>query len=90
MEALKTALPGYAKDQRLNLSALLADTVLTPHPRWATLLAAALAARHAAVTPPPARAATAHLPPAAGLEHLDRQQVGGDVRHSQRALVRHR
>ena len=41
MEALKTALPDYAKDQRLNLSALLTDTVLTPQQRWGTLLAAA-------------------------------------------------
>jgi alkyl hydroperoxide reductase subunit D len=46
IEALKERLPDYAKDQRLNLSSLLNDAVLTEQQRWGALLATALAARN--------------------------------------------
>lgn len=65
IDALKTALPDYAKDQKLNLSALLGDTVLTPRQRWGTLLAAALAARNPTVIAQIAGEAAQHLTPEA-------------------------
>jgi lipoyl-dependent peroxiredoxin subunit D len=65
IEALKTSLPDYAKDQKLNLSAVLADTVLTPQQRWGTLLASALAARNPAVIAAVAAEAAQHLSPEA-------------------------
>jgi lipoyl-dependent peroxiredoxin subunit D len=65
IEALKAALPEYAKDQKLNLSAVLTDTVLTPQQRWGTLLAAALAARNADVIAAVAAEAAQHLTPEA-------------------------
>jgi len=65
MDTLKSALPEYAKDQRLNLSALLADTVLTPQQRWGTLLAAALASRNAEVIRQVATEAMTNLSPEA-------------------------
>lgn len=49
IEALKTALPAYAKDLKLNLSAVAADTTLTPQQTFGGLLAAAIAARNPAV-----------------------------------------
>jgi alkyl hydroperoxide reductase subunit D len=65
IEALKTSLPDYAKDQKLNLSAMLTDTVLTPQQRWGTLLASALAARNPAVIAAVATEAAQHLSPEA-------------------------
>ena len=49
VDAIKEALPDYAKDLRLNLSSLLSDGVLTEQQRWGTLLATALAARNPAL-----------------------------------------
>jgi alkyl hydroperoxide reductase subunit D len=49
IETIRDALPDYAKDLKLNLSSLLADTVLTEQQRWGTLLATALAARNASL-----------------------------------------
>lgn len=42
IEALTERLPEYARDRRLNLAALLADTVLSEQQRRGTLVAAAL------------------------------------------------
>lgn len=46
IEALKNALPAYAKDLKLNLSAVAADTTLTPQQTLGGLLAAAIASRN--------------------------------------------
>ena len=43
IEALKDALPEYAKDLKLNLSALAGDETLNDQQRWGTFLATALA-----------------------------------------------
>jgi len=50
IEALKDALPDYAKDLKLNLSSLSAETVLTEQQRAGTFIACALAARNPATT----------------------------------------
>jgi lipoyl-dependent peroxiredoxin subunit D len=49
IETLKNALPAYAKDLKLNLSSVAADTTLTPQQTFGGLLAAALASRSEAV-----------------------------------------
>ncbi|MBW8268850.1 carboxymuconolactone decarboxylase family protein [Caldovatus aquaticus] len=49
LEALRNRLPDYAKDLKLNLSALAAEPALTPQQLAGTFLAAALAARNAEV-----------------------------------------
>ncbi len=46
LESLKSALPDYAKDLKLNLSSLAAEATLDPQKRAGTFLAAALAARN--------------------------------------------
>ena len=50
IEALKDALPEYAKDLKLNLSSLAAEPVLTEQQRAGTFVACALAARNQATT----------------------------------------
>jgi alkyl hydroperoxide reductase subunit D len=65
IEAIKSALPDYAKDLRLNLSSLLSDAVLTEQQRWGTLLATSLAARNPALIAAIAGEAAQHLSPAA-------------------------
>jgi alkyl hydroperoxide reductase subunit D len=65
IEDLKNRLPDYAKDQRLNLAAILSDTVLTPQQRWGALLASALAARNAEVIAAVAAEAAQQLSPEA-------------------------
>ncbi len=50
LENLKNSLPDYAKDLKLNLSSLAAETVLTPQQLGGTFIASALASRNAAVT----------------------------------------
>jgi alkyl hydroperoxide reductase subunit D len=50
IETLKSALPDYAKDLRLNLSSLAAETALTPQQLGGSFVAAALASRNAMVT----------------------------------------
>ncbi len=52
LEALKNALPDYAKDLKLNLSSLAAEPALTEQQRAGTFVAAAIAARSPAVTAP--------------------------------------
>ena len=50
IEALKDALPDYAKDLKLNLSSLAAEPVLTEQQRAGTFIACALAARNKTTT----------------------------------------
>jgi lipoyl-dependent peroxiredoxin subunit D len=50
IEALKDALPDYAKDLKLNLSSLAAETLLSEQQRAGTFIACALAARNESVT----------------------------------------
>ncbi|NWH07275.1 MAG: carboxymuconolactone decarboxylase family protein [Alphaproteobacteria bacterium] len=47
LEALKEALPDYAKDQKLNLSSLASETLLSEQQKAGTFIATALATRHA-------------------------------------------
>ena len=47
IDALKTAIPDYAKDIRLNLSSIARDETLSPEQLWGCLLASALATRNA-------------------------------------------
>jgi len=49
LEAVKQALPDYAKDIKLNLSNVMADEALTEQQRYGTLLASALACRNGKV-----------------------------------------
>ena len=49
IDALKDALPGYAKDLKLNLSSLANEAVLTQQQLSGTFVASALATRNAAV-----------------------------------------
>lgn len=49
IEALKNALPDYARDLKLNLSSVAGEQSLSEQQRWGALLAAALAARNPAV-----------------------------------------
>ncbi len=66
IEALKAAIPDYAKDIRLNLGSLAMDTTLTPQQRAGTFIASALASRNATVT----QAVTAEFAPALSPEAL--------------------
>ena len=50
IETLKSAIPEYAKDIKLNLGSLAMDATLTPQQRAGTFIASALAARNATVT----------------------------------------
>lgn len=65
LEALKDALPGYAKDLKLNLSSLERDTALTLQQAWGTWLASALATGVPAVIDAVAAEARGKLDPAA-------------------------
>ena len=49
LEALRNALPEYAKDQKLNLGSLATETALTPQQRAGTFVASALASRNPTV-----------------------------------------
>ncbi|MEX0810462.1 MAG: carboxymuconolactone decarboxylase family protein [Dongiaceae bacterium] len=46
LEALKSSLPDYAKDLKLNLSSLATETLLDPQKQAGTFLASAIAARN--------------------------------------------
>jgi alkyl hydroperoxide reductase subunit D len=50
LEALRNALPEYAKDQKLNLGSLAAETSLTEQQRAGTFVVSALASRNPVVT----------------------------------------
>ena len=49
IETLKSALPDYAKDLRLNLSSVLSQPMLSANQTWGTALATAIAARNPTV-----------------------------------------
>ncbi|MBR2123704.1 MAG: carboxymuconolactone decarboxylase family protein [Acetobacter sp.] len=57
MESLKSRIPDYAKDLRLNLGSLLNDETLTPQQRAGTFVASAVASRNDTLT----RAIVAHF-----------------------------
>jgi alkyl hydroperoxide reductase subunit D len=65
IENLKNAIPHYAKDLKLNLSSIAADTTLTPQQTYGGLLAAAIAARNDQVIAAIAAEASAVLSPQA-------------------------
>lgn len=65
IDTLKGALPDYAKDLKLNLSALLNEQVLSAQQKYGTLLASALASRNAAVIAAIGAEAERNLSPAA-------------------------
>lgn len=65
IEAIKAALPDYAKDLKLNLSSILTSTALTEQQVWGTVVASALAARNAELIRAVTADAVAHLEPAA-------------------------
>ena len=65
IEALKARLPDFAKDVRLNLSALANDDSLAPQTKWGLLLACALATRNPEVARSFEAEASAHLDAAA-------------------------
>lgn len=48
-DAIRAALPDYARDIKLNLGTLADDETLTPQQLWGTFVAAAVASRNAAV-----------------------------------------
>ena len=50
LDKIRDLVPDYAKDLKLNLSALLNDATLTEQQRWGTLVATALAARNPALS----------------------------------------
>lgn len=47
LDELRSGLPDYAKDLKLNLSSLLEEEVMTPQQKYGVLVATALAARNA-------------------------------------------
>jgi len=49
IETLKSALPEYAKDLKLNLASVIAEATLTEQQRWGALLATAIASRNGIV-----------------------------------------
>ena len=50
LDALRDAIPDYAKDIRLNLGTLASETALSDQQKYGAFLASALASRNAAVT----------------------------------------
>ena len=65
IEQLQEALPGYAKDLKLNLSSVLRQTELTPQQTWGTAVASAFACGNTAVYEAILSAAQAQLTPEA-------------------------
>ncbi|MDF5752390.1 carboxymuconolactone decarboxylase family protein [Spongiactinospora sp. TRM90649] len=65
IDALKEALPAYAKDIRLNLGSLVTTSPLTGQQLWGTLLACAMAARSPRVVAEVAAEAAENLTPEA-------------------------
>ncbi|WP_119459342.1 carboxymuconolactone decarboxylase family protein [Rhodospirillaceae bacterium SYSU D60014] len=65
IDALKSRLPDYAKDLKLNLSGLPSTPGLTPQQLWGTILAAAVASRNGEVITAIADEARQHLDEAA-------------------------
>jgi alkyl hydroperoxide reductase subunit D len=65
IESLKSALPEYAKDLKLNLSSVAAEAALTDQQRWGALVATAIASRNGAVIRAVEAEAAAKLSPEA-------------------------
>ena len=61
LDTLKSQLPDYAKDIKLNLGAITRETALTEQQLYGTLLASALASRNAEVIKAAAAEANPHL-----------------------------
>ena len=65
IDNLKSQIPAYAKDIKLNLSSMANDETLNTQQLWGTFLASALATRNQAVIAEIAEEAIAHLSPEA-------------------------
>lgn len=65
LDAIKAALPQYAKDIKLNLGSTVGTSTLSPVQAWGTALACAVAGRSAAVLREIAAEAADHLKPEA-------------------------
>ncbi|WP_410813128.1 carboxymuconolactone decarboxylase family protein [Micromonospora sp. 067-2] len=63
LDAIKAALPEYAKDIKLNLGSTVGASTLTPVQAWGTALACAVAARNPVVLREIAAEALGHLGP---------------------------
>lgn len=61
LDALKEALPGYAKDTKLNLSSVITTSKLPEQQLWGTVVAVALASRSAVVIRELVEEAKGHL-----------------------------
>ena len=61
IESLKSQIPDYAKDIKLNLSSMANDETLTPQQLWGCMLASALGTRSAPVIAAIAAEAAQHL-----------------------------
>ena len=61
IDDLKSCLPDFAKDLRLNLGGISKVTTLTPQQLWGTILATAIASRNADVIRAANEAASEHL-----------------------------
>jgi alkyl hydroperoxide reductase subunit D len=61
LDALKEALPGYARDTKLNLSSVITTSKLPEQQLWGTLVAVALASRSARVIRELVEEAKGHL-----------------------------
>jgi lipoyl-dependent peroxiredoxin subunit D len=75
LEALRNALPEYAKDQKLNLGSLAAEPALTVQQRAGTFVVSALASRNATVT----RAILAEFGPQLSVEALNAAKGAASV-----------
>jgi alkyl hydroperoxide reductase subunit D len=65
LDAIRAALPDYARDLKLNLSSVLSVPTLTPQQLWGTALASAIAARNPELLAAIEAEAKTHLAPAA-------------------------
>ncbi|MCX5601852.1 alkyl hydroperoxide reductase [Streptomyces phaeochromogenes] len=65
LDALKSAIPDYAKDLRLNLGSVIGDSVLPQQQLWGTVLACAIASRSPRVLRELEEEANARLSPEA-------------------------
>lgn len=65
IDAIKAALPDYAKDIKLNLGTLMGDESITPQQLWGTFVASAVASRNPAVIAAVIDEATPRLSPEA-------------------------
>jgi lipoyl-dependent peroxiredoxin subunit D len=75
IQALRDRLPEYARDLRLNLSSLAAETVLDDEKKAGTFIASAIASRNAQVI----RAALAELGPKMSAEGLKAAQAAAAI-----------